>query len=73
MSKPKTISDQKLAKARALVQAVVEPRIQEIVDQLNSVLGHSGIRAGVELTWLFDEVEPASNPQPERTIEDETD
>ena len=64
---PKTISDEKYAKAKALIETVVEPRIKEIVGQLNVILSTQGIRAGAELTWLFDELEPRG----ERNEEDE--
>ncbi len=69
---PKTISDEKLTKAKALVDSTVEPRIIEILDTLNVVLGKHGIRAGVEMTWLFDEIGEPAKPQKE-IHEDEDD
>jgi hypothetical protein len=54
---PKTISDPKFRRAREFIDSQAEPRIKQIVEQLNAVLGKHGIRVGAEVNWLFDEVE----------------
>lgn len=55
---PKTISNEKLRYASTLVTAAVEPRVFKLVEELNKTLAAKGIRAGIEIQWVFDEVEP---------------
>lgn len=48
--------DEKFAKARTLVDGVVEPKVKEVVAALNKTLEKYNVRAGVELQWFFEEV-----------------
>jgi hypothetical protein len=53
----KTISDKKLKYAIGIITQEIEPRVKTMVESLNQVFHKQGIRAGVELQWIFDEVE----------------
>lgn len=53
----KTISNEKYEKVTKFIVAQVEPRIQKIVTEINKVFAKDGIRAGVELTWYYDEID----------------
>ena len=55
---PKTISDEKIKYASNLVTKAIEPKIEVMVEELNKMLALKGIRAGCQIEWLFDEVEP---------------
>jgi hypothetical protein len=68
----KTITDPKFAQTKAFIELHIEPRIKDIVEQLNIAMGKRGIRVGVELTWFFDEIESSSvNDTEEGKNEDE--
>lgn len=52
----KTISESKFRRAAYLVDNAIQPAIKKIVDKANESLKAEGIRIGVDLNWMFDEV-----------------
>lgn len=55
-SETKTISDEKYKEITAFIVKQVEPRINTIVESLNDYFKKKNIRVGVELKWLYDEI-----------------
>lgn len=55
-SETKTISDEKYKEITAFIVKHVEPRINTIVESLNDYFKKKNIRVGVELKWLYDEI-----------------
>ncbi len=53
----KTLSDEKVKRAAALVTNVVEPEVGKLVEKLNETLAKHGIKAGCSIEWFFDELE----------------
>ena len=58
-----SLTQDKYARAAALVKEVVEPKIEKLVEELNVILAGHGTMAGCEIQWFFDKLpeKPSAN------------
>ena len=54
---PQAPTDSDVAYARAVVDRVFLPVLQQELDILNVHLQAKGIRAGIDINWFFDKIE----------------
>ena len=55
--KNKRPSDKEIDLAVSVIKQHIEPRFEKIVGALNDMLARHGIRAGLDISWVFDKIE----------------
>ena len=52
----KMISDEKAAKTVKVLEATLVPKIKKLVDETNAFFKNKGVRVGLELNWILDDI-----------------
>lgn len=63
----KTITDSQRSQTAQLVEQTFVPKVTKLLEALNKFLKVKGIRAGLELTWYFDDISDETEQQGKKT------